>query len=234
MKAFAILIWAAVFALVPCMANAGPEALVIKTQASAIVRQGDTDVKAIALEQALKNAVSEAVVSLTGADGPVIPTETTQMLSDHRAFITNYRVLTEDWIRASAETPQAEQMSGPQEGDTYNVWIEASIDIERLGEVLAKTRQGEASASLTVTILDLTEYKAFQALFGAIRKTPGVKDAAYETFSRGRITLTVRSHEVAQTLAQRLSAKIEEGFEVRSSGSKNISIKAVSKAGTAR
>ncbi len=223
-----------VFALGPLLAHAGPEALVIKTQASAITRQAGPDVKSTALEQALKNAVSEAIISLTGTERPLSQSETTQILSDPRAFVTNYRVLTEDWIRASADPSQDEPDIGPQEGDTYNIMVEASIDIERLREVLAKTRQGEASASLTITILDVTDYQVFQALVAAIRKTPAITEASYDTFLRGRITLTVSSPDGAQTLAQRLSTRVAEGFEVHSGWNKNISIKALPRAGATR
>lgn len=223
-----------VFALGPRMGHAGPEALTVKTQASAIMRQGAPDVKSTALEQAFKNAVSEALISLTGADSPLGQPETKQILSDPRAFVTNYRVLAEDWIRAPVDPSQAEPNIGAQEGDTYNIIVEASIDIERLREALAKARQGEASASLTVTILDVTDYQVFQALVAAIRKTPAVTEASYDTFQRGRITLTVSSPDGAQTLAQRLSTRVAEGFEVHTGWNKNISIKALPGAGATR
>lgn len=232
MKVLIILI-SLVFTLGPCMTHAGTESMVIKTEASAIMRQGVSDVKAIALEEALKNAVSEAIISLTGGERPSAQTEA-QILSEHRAFITNYRVVTESWIKASSDPSKAETDSEAEEGDVYSAMIEASIDMERLGEALAKTREGEASAQVTITILEVTDYRIFQALIGAIKKTPTIKEMAYNTFLRGRITLTVRSSEGAASTAQRLATKVEDGFEVRSSGSRNISIKAVSKAGTSR
>lgn len=229
-----IIMIALAFALGPRMAHAGPEALTIKTQASAIVRQGAPDVKSTALEQAFKNAVSEALIGMTGEERPLDQSETTQILSDPRAFVTNYRVLAEDWIRAPADPSQTEPNIGPQEGDTYNIIVEASIDIERLREALAMTRQGEASGSLTITIVDVTDYQVFQALVAAIRKTPAVTQASYDTFLRGRITLTVSSPDGAQTLAQRLSTRVAEGFEVHTGWNKNISIKALPRAGATR
>lgn len=219
--------------LVPSLGHAGPESIVIKAEASAIMRQGVSDVKAIALEEALKNAVSEAIISLTGGERPAAHTEA-QILSEHRAFITNYRVIAENWVKASIDPSKDETNSEAQEGDVYSAMIEASIDMERLGEALAKTREGETSASMTITILEVTDYQIFQALIAAIKKTPAIKDTAYNTFSRGRITLTIKSPEGAASLAQRLTMKVEDNFEVRSSGPRNISIKAVSKAGTSR
>lgn len=233
MKALTILISALIFTLGPSLAHAGPESIVIKTEASAIMRQGVSDVKAIALEEALKNAVSEAIISLTGGERPAARTQA-QILSEHRAFITNYRVITENWIKASIDPSNAEVNSEAQEGDIYSATIEASIDMERLGEALAKTREGDTSSTTSITILEVTDYQVFQALIAAIKKTPAIKDMAYNTFSRGRITLTVKSSDGAASLAQRLTTKIEDGFEVRSSGPGNISIKAVSKAGTTR
>ena len=228
-----IFISAAVLTLGPLRAYAGTESMVIKTEASAIMRQGVSDVKAIALEEALKNAVLEAIISLTGGERPAAQTEA-QILSEHRAFITNYRVITENWIKASIDPSKAETNSEAQEGDVYSAMIEASIDMERLREALAKTREGEASAQVTITILEVTDYQVFQALIAAIKKTPAIKDIAYNTFSRGRITLTVKSSESAASTVQRLATKVKDGFEVRSSGPRNISIKAVSKAGTSR
>lgn len=232
MKVLIILI-SLIFTLGLSMTHAGTESMVIKTEASAIMRQGGSDVKAIALEEALKNAVSEAIIILTGGERPAARTEA-QILSEHRAFITNYRVITENWVKASVDPSKAETISEAEEGDVYSAMIEASVDMERLGEALAKTREGEASTQVTITILEVTDYQVFQALIGAIKKTPAIKDMAYNTFSRGRITLTIKSSEGAASTAQRLATKIEDGFEVRSSGPKNISIKAVSKAGTSR
>lgn len=228
-----ILISAAVLAHGTSPAHAGAESMVIKAETSAIMRQGVSDVKAIALEEALKKAVSEAIISLAGGERPA-PEAQARILSEYQTFIKNYRVVTETWIKASADAGLTQTVSGPQEGDAYSAMIEASIDIERLSEALARTRDGESSASLTITILEVTDYQAFQALVAAIKKTPTVKETAYNTFLRGRITLTVKSLEGATPLAQRLTTKINDGFEVRSSGPKNISIKAVSKAGTTR
>lgn len=232
MKVLIILI-SLIFTLGPRMTHAGTESIVIKTEASAIMRQGGSDIKAIALEEALKNAVSEAIIILTGGERPAARTEA-QILSEHRTFITNYRVITENWVKASVDPSKAETISEAEEGDVYSAMIEASIDMERLGEALAKTREGEASAQVTITILEVTDYQIFQTLIAAIKKTPAIKDMAYNTFSRGRITLTIKSSEGAASTAQRLATKIENGFEVRSSGPRNISIKAVSKAGTSR
>lgn len=200
----------------------GEDAVTVKTQASSLRYGEPTEVKSKAIEQALKNAVAEAASMIMTAEGMPEDLDTSAITSDPRAYIINYKVISEAWINAEGPESEAPIVQAPAqtlaleapEGDIYNVWIEASVDASQVRAALARTAdRNKAESSYAVSVLGVADYGIFKTIISTIEKIPSVKDVSYDSFLRSRISLTIRATGTAEDLLARVSKELPEGFE---------------------
>lgn len=207
----------------------------VKTQASAIKHGDPGEVKNRAIEQALKNAVSEALASIIQKEGQDPELNTADITSNAKAYVLNYKVITESWIDTQAPvTDQAQQYPQQQqsmaletnEGDIYNVWVEANIDYPQLRAALSKiTERNKAESVYTLDIVGVADYTVFRSIITSIEKIASIKDITYNSFSRGRITIALLATGTAEDLVARMSKEVPDGLEAVPGPSNTIFIK---------
>jgi hypothetical protein len=171
-----------------------------------------------ALDNALKNAISLAIASIKGPEDP---------LPDLNPFdyILNFRILSEAVSYGAGPHPPL--TDNKETTESMHVWVEATIDIERLKEAVKGPDikgPSQALTMLTVTIVDVNDYSEFASIVSMLRKTGHVADVSYSSFFRGRITLSLKTTGTVEALVQDLAGALS-GYEAAAVGQRSISIR---------
>ncbi len=198
---------------------------IVKAEGVAGKAEDAAEVKRKAIDRALKVAVAEALKELAKKEGITglgpIDKET---LSAPRSYVLNYRVISEGWITHMEPTPvpdsaPEDDRAAPQMGvELYHIWIEASVDNEALRAAIGRAAQGEGTYQVTLNILDVTDYGAFKGLVSSLERIALIKELSYNSFYRGKVTLTAKSYAPNAALAERIAKDLPEGFVVFPSG----------------
>lgn len=237
---------------VPGGASAG-DTVVVHAEGAAIRTATVPNVKKAALDQALKNAVAEALESVierehVDVDPSIIETS---IYSNAVDFVVNFKIITEErktelvmppepapseaegvGIEAGAAVSTAEpEEIEPVVVETYFVWIEASIDTVRLSDALGKIvlEEERVSSTLTVVLLDIVDYETYTAIMSALGRIAMLHDITYGSFYPGRFTLSARPAADIRSLVKSISTTAGPDFIVVRGGPRTIIIKAYPK-----
>lgn len=221
MRRIFILFFALFTLLQPFTADAR-EIEAVKAEGTAVRSDDAADVKRKAIDQALKNAVGEALESLLAkesADSNLSAVEPA-ITASPRSFILNYRILSEGWINHMDQVPAisenlpegATQATGTE---VYHIWIEASIDnAALLAEVTKLTAVAGFDNEITLNILGVRDFKTYREIKSSLERIATIKDLSYESFLNGRIVLTARTSGSARALTERIAKEVSEYFAV--------------------
>lgn len=157
----------------------------------------------LAIEDAFRKAVvkaTERIVPQKELDGSALVLDD-KIYSNSSRYILNYRVLAKEIMEDEASA---------SEGGVpiYNVSIEAEVAVDTLTKDLISAgivHEGEAR-KITITILNLRDYKGFEIFKNNILKTAGTKGIAYNSFARERIDLAVETSRGMEALKQEIMA----------------------------
>lgn len=201
------------------------DATVVKAEGVAGKSEDAAEVKRKAIDRALKGAVAEAIKELAKKEGIADPGPIDKdALSAPRSYVLNYRVISEGWITHMEPVPvpdsaPEDDRTAPQMGvELYHIWIEASVDNEALRAAIGRAAQNESTYPVTLNILGVIDYGAFKGLVSSLERIALIKDLSYNSFYRGRVTLTAKSYAPNAALAERISRELPEGFVAFPSG----------------
>jgi len=221
-------------------AGASAEGMAIKTEEKA-------DYKKKALQDAHKKAVADAIekiVSEAGTSarpGKALAVES-RILNDASSYVLTYKVLSEGWMTHSdIETPApvaSDKLPAPQAGtgvEAYHVRIEAGVDTARLKSDMARFLDEDAPATpsetITVTLVDVPDYKTYSELMAAIERAGLIKDPAVNSLYRGRITLIATAKGGEKAIIERLAKELSEGYTVIPASGRGIIVRVTRRGG---
>ncbi|MBI5642392.1 MAG: hypothetical protein HY954_02840 [Deltaproteobacteria bacterium] len=219
----------------PALIHAG-ELITVQSEGAATKTGDAAEEKRKAIDKALKNAVNEALSSYAKKEGVALTRELSEeILSNPRAFILNYKVVSEGWVSHLGPTPLIvdnlpEAGQSPLGVELFHIWIEASIDDGALREAFGKAAAvKDASSIISINIVDVTDYSEYKELIGALKRIALLNGVSYSTFSRGKITLHAKSGAGVGVLIERISKEIPENYIATAGGPETIIIKAAPK-----
>ncbi len=225
------------------LAGAGPgwakagDIVMIHAEGAARQTEKGPDVKEAAIDQALKNAVAEALEEVierehVEVDPSVIETG---IYSNATDFVVNFKIISEE-RKTELITPDPLE-EGEGEGaveeeplvlETYFVWIEANIDTIRLSDALGKIvlEEERISSKLTLVLLDIADYETYTRIMDALGRIAMLHDLTYGSFFPGRFTMSARPATGVRSLVRSISEAAGPDFIVVGGGRRLILIKA--------
>lgn len=215
-------------------ALSGAENLTVRSEGIASKSGDFSEVKKNALDQALKNAVNSAAESIIKRDSMDINPSTAKsaVSSSPRAFVLNYKILSEGWINHMEDIPPVPvdlpEAAGQTPGaiELFHIWIEASVDTAQLKNEILRLAGGESvTSNVKLNILDITDYGAFKALMASLKRIGVIKDLSYNSFSRGRIEVTATVAGGGEGLSEKVAREAGDGFMVIAGGPNMLIIK---------
>lgn len=201
-------------------------------RAEALAEDG-ANVKNKATEDALKNAVREAVKAVIKNEGfsadPAAMSEAAA--GNYLNYVLNYRIIFEGPVAAPPppEAAPGTAMPGAPEASAYAISLEASVDAGLVREMLSEaTGERKASAAVfTLVALDLPDFAAFDRIKEALARISAVKDVNYISFSRAKAVLELSSTVSRAKLTEELRKELGSGFIVADVSGK-VAIKYIS------
>ncbi|MBI5599251.1 MAG: hypothetical protein HY890_05870 [Deltaproteobacteria bacterium] len=219
------------FLLVVTQAHPGLcETLAVKAEGIGFRSDENPDVKAMALEDALRNAVPIAVRSAVKEALPAGITEQMEKAyPDALRYIVNYRILSEGFVRHYDMPPPGGEESPPASPggvEAYHVWVEANVNTGQLRKDIQRLTPDAALASVvTVEVAGVEAYAAFDDLKQRIEGMDAVRELSYLSFSRERIVLAVAISGPAHAFFDRIAGSLGGGFAVIPAGADRVIIK---------
>lgn len=218
------------------------EVSVVKAEGTAIRLGDEALIKRAAIDKALKGAVAAALEPILKKEAVQSGTDILEqaIFANPRAFILNYKILSEGWIThmepvsgvLESPSPQLQQDSATAGLELFHIWIEASIDARQLRGAVGKLSGGNQTIiPVKITILNVTDYNAYRALISALKSITPVRDIAYSSFYRGKILLTAKVSTDTQTLIERIGREAGDGYIVIPGGAQSIIIKPAERPG---
>lgn len=188
----------------------------IKAEGMALKSSDLMEVKRKAIDDALKNAVSEALKTIIKKEGLAV--EPSLPAAPPRSYVLNYRILSEGLITHMDSTPPVSDplQDGAQVAagvEVYHIWIDASVDAAQLRAAIGHM-SGDGALAATINILDVSDYAAFRSIKTALERIAVLKDVSYGSFSRGRVVLTALSSVDMQALSERIFRELESRYAV--------------------
>lgn len=188
--------------------------ILIKAEGTAPRIDDVAEAKKNALNDAIKNAVTQAAKSLyaMASNEEAKDEAIAAALSDPGRFIDNYRILSED--TGAAEGATAAEKSSAAGTEVLHIWIELTINSGQLKQALGLTGAAETQSlrSIKVTVLDIVDYSTFSSIISALKNPAFAREVRYESFLRGRIRLTIKTTEDAPLLRENLSAALTDAL----------------------
>lgn len=243
-KFFPLLIFcAAVFLAFPL--NSLAEVMTVRAEGQAVKYDEAADVKKLAIEDALQKAAREVFAAVIegerapeGRRAPVQPSEYPGLYSSLTDYVLTYKILSEGWLApevpplpqspALPPTPLPPGQEAAPVIETYQVKLEASIDIDQMKTALARAIASKETAGLnayTLVMLDIPGYDAYRYLMETFSRIPTVKDVSYASFSSSRYVFTVKSTDTQAALVERLGAEAGGDYSVFAADAQTIVIK---------
>ncbi|MBI5563031.1 MAG: hypothetical protein HY894_09320 [Deltaproteobacteria bacterium] len=236
MRKFQVLAAAFFFFCLALLAAAEAREPLAEDAEGTAIKSDAYDVRKKATDDALRNAVVAAVDALrkeggakTGADAA------SNLYANASTYVLTYKILSEGWMthfdiapEYAEPAPGAADRAGADAASTgvevYHVRVRASVDAGTLANALVSLKGGGAStaSAITVTLLDMPDYAAFNAVIAALEAAPEIKDIGYNSLYRGRIALTASVTSTDAALAGRLSKDLGEGFAVSAAPDGNV------------
>jgi hypothetical protein len=172
-----------------------------------------------ARQRAVSSGIAQAVYEVVGEALPALPpdeaADTGPRLfgSDARDYVTRFRVVEDRGAQPREYSPD------PDVTHEYVVVVEATVDARavraRLAEAGLLAPAGEGAARrVSLTLEDLPDYAAYEAIREALVDRLQAESAAPLEFSRRRAVLDVVTHEDARQLLARLSALSLPGIRI--------------------
>lgn len=240
MKKYFIILACLFYFLFPALLKA-EDLAVIKTEA--VVSDLEGDFKKKAVDKAIMDSVRSALDSIMEREAiTAAPAVTNAVQANPMDYVINYRIVSEEWKAPVVPQPidplqqQTQPVPTPQpitpdqkpmeEKGEYHVWVETTVDAVKLRAAVARA-VGEKTSPVTVTILDVTDYKAYKSIIDSLERIAIVREVVYNSFFRGRIVLTVKSAGSSQALLERVSREVEQSYSVLPSGQTGIIIRPV-------
>ncbi len=230
---------------------------IVTVHAEGAARQTEKgpDVKKTAIDQALKNAVAEALDAVIEREHVEIDPSVieTGIYSNAIDFVVNFKIISEERktelvapeeaeggeetekakpTEGSKATPESAALEGeeaePVVLETYFIWIEAKIDTVRLSDALGKIvlEEERISSKLTLVLLDITDYETYTKIVDALGRIAMLHDLSYSSFSPGRFTMTAKPATGIRSLVKSISTAAGPDFIVVGGGRRLIIIKA--------
>jgi hypothetical protein len=164
----------------------------------------------LAIDDAFRRGVAKAVETIIpeGALDSIMLTLEEKIYSSARRYILNYRVISKEIIED--EIPMAEGGI-----PVYSISIEADIAMDLLIKDMTAAgilREGE-SKTITLNILNLRSYKAFEFFKKRLQTLRGVKEIRYNLFARNKIVLTLEITKDIKSLADEIMSMDISGLE---------------------
>lgn len=212
------------------------EAITVKAEGAALKSDNTGEVKRKAIDRALKSAVEEALKLIVKEERIDASPEdiNRELLASPRTFILNYRVLSEGWVSHLGPLPPIVE-DLPQDAqqslsgvELYHIWMEASVDGPALRGALGRLAVAKGATAFTINILDVTDYAAFEGVVNSLKRIAILKDISYTSFYRGRAVVVTKAAADENTLVERISKEVPEGFAVIPGGPSLIIIKKAS------
>ncbi len=207
---------------------------VVQAEGSVPKSEEKADVKKDALDQALRKAASTALDSLVKKEAVAVdPAQNesieSEIYTNPRNFILNYRIVSEGWItHMDAPAPAATDPTMPNQAgiEYYHIWIEANIDSAQLRGLVSRITQGDTTTFVKLIILGVTDYNSFKNLLTSIDGIAAINDISYDSFYKGKIVLTAKINGNGQGLTERIAREVAGRFVVAPGGPQTILIKA--------
>ncbi|MBI5682503.1 MAG: hypothetical protein HZC45_04980 [Deltaproteobacteria bacterium] len=193
---------------------AASEYIRIETYGKAQIMDGNlAQAKDMALSAALKNAIEEAVKNepflVDIEKNKVVLID--KVFSKASVYIANFRIVLEEQME---EMQEGEPMALP----FYRIYLEAGISRDILNNDLINLSIikdfSDTPRIINLSINDIYEYKDFIRLKDALKDVKGVRGIFYRQFSRGKITMAIKSTALPTTITDGLVSKDFVDFKV--------------------
>ena len=210
-------------------------------------KAGRTDDGSGVKEQAVTAALTESIVKAVGSFMKQEELETFEAIFQEKLYpeslryVLTYRIISEEWKTESVVKDikpdgfDSDEIDGTgNEGDgtefneVYYVVVEASVDMDELQKDVFnfKAGAGAGETPVRIVLLGASGYKGFDAVKEEILKTEGVKGVAYDSFSKGRITLDITLLGGVDAFVEKIRVRLGKGFLVfRFDGKNEVVIK---------
>ncbi|MBI5888689.1 MAG: hypothetical protein HZB82_08285 [Deltaproteobacteria bacterium] len=217
--------------------NSPAEVMTVRAEGQAVKYDEAADVKKLAIEDALQKAAREVFAAvIKGERAAVQPSEYPGLYSSLTDYVLTYKILSEGWLVPEAPPLPKEPAlppgpPGPEAApviETYQVKLEASIDMDQMKTALARAIASKGTAGLnayTLVMLDIPGYDAYRSLMETFSRIPTVKDVSYASFSSSRYVFTVKSTDTQAALVERLGAEAGDDYSVFAADAQTIAIK---------
>jgi len=243
-----ILALLALIMTLPGASFAANDTLGVKAYGSAVNSGNSGATRKIALEAAIRDAVGTAVGQYLASHGIEADEQALAagIYSQAASFVLNYKILSERWITETPELPAELSTEGDDRGSaspaagaqatpekpkkaapqTYNVLIDATLDMGAIKKAVMRVLGAEHSADLKLVLLDISDYETFLAIKKSLKKVTVIESITFDSFSRDRFVATARTVMDPATLAEEIGREAGSDFVVTAYGMDTIIIKA--------
>ncbi|MBI5344514.1 MAG: hypothetical protein HZB83_04135 [Deltaproteobacteria bacterium] len=237
---------ALVFAVFFLSALSGPrpsegaprDVISVKAEGAARSSAESGELKARAIEDALRNGVKEAASLVIKSEGiEAGPEAEAAIFTNPGSFVLNYKILSEETINEAAPdggaAPLFIDIQGPvhPEPVVHRIWLEANINAAGLKAALAKSSVAKgAESSVTLLILGVGSWGEYKSLKTSLERIASLKELAYDSFYGDRVILRARITADKKTFMERAAKEAGEGYVVTEGSWQTIIIKAVPEA----
>lgn len=202
--------------------SAETEGVSIKAEGRWTKTAEQADVKKKAMEDALKNAVMEAVVTVTKNERLSPPAGMVESIAaNYVNYVVNYRIISEGWLAPVPTVPKPPDAIGAalplpalSEPDTYRIWIEASVDVAMIREAIAASGRDVTTSPASVVILGMPDYRTFNEALSAMGRVQAIRETSYVSFSRSRHVMKIKAAAPLGAVAGALSRELGPAFIV--------------------
>ncbi|MBI5810523.1 MAG: hypothetical protein HZB21_04965, partial [Deltaproteobacteria bacterium] len=190
---------ALVFAVFFLSALSGPrhsegaprDVISVKAEGAARSSAESGELKARAIEDALRNGVKEAVSLVIKSEAiEAVPAAIeAAIFANPGSFVLNYKILSEETVNEAAPdggaAPLFIDIQGPvhPEPVVHRIWLEANINAAGLKAALAKSSVAKgAESSVTLLILGVGSWGEYKSLISSLERIASLKELTYDSF----------------------------------------------------
>lgn len=225
---------------------------VVQADGTAIKTKEVPNVKGAAIDDAIKNAVAEALETIIENENLEVDPSLveTKIYANAVNFVVNFKILSEERFtedvevepedsadRGSTEngatsvSPEKKDLKAGPETKTverYHIWLEARVDSARLKEAVGKivlTREGPTPV-ISIVVLDITDFKTYSSIKDALKRVTLIKEITYDSFYPGRFVFRAKTIARTPALVTKIAKEAGEDFIVARGKKGTIIIKA--------
>lgn len=221
------------------------EVMTVRAEGQSVKYDEAADVKKLAIQDALQKAARDVFAAVIKDErNPVKPSDYPELYSSLTDYVLTYKILSEGWLPPEVPpspnappqplppvTPPVPGVQAPEAApviETYQVYLEASIDMDQIKAALARAIASKGAAGLKsydIVMLDIPDYEAYRSLMEILSRIPTVKDVSYNSFSSSRYAFIVRSTDSEAALVERFNGEIGTDYSVFAADAQTIAIK---------